>query len=88
MIPVITTITLFFFGLVFPVWLFMTCLFIAALLIPRYWGAVVVGVLLNLVYVDASASFGALYVVWGVAAFVFSVLVKELTRFHKPKDII
>lgn len=88
MIRIITTIGILFLGLMFPSWLFLICIFAAALFFPKYWEVILVGFIANLMYVPGNVGFMGVYILWGVGAFLFSLFVESMTRFHKPKDIV
>lgn len=68
-------------GFLVPSWIFLGALFLGAVLFRNFWEAIVLMVVVNSVYVYNGASFQAIYVVWGVFAYLVSYFIHTRTRF-------
>lgn len=75
-------ILLLVLGFLLPSWIFLLALFGGALLFRLFWEAILIMIIMNVVYMYNGASFQALYVLWGVGAFIISYFVHTRTRFQ------
>lgn len=73
---------LLFLSFFIPYWLFFICVFFVSLFFESYWEVILLGLILDIVYVYKGVSFEAWYLVWSTGIYIISWLVHSLTRFY------